>query len=69
MEFGPVKVVGKAPAPLTPEASLRHAAGLRRLWKKACAAQGLVRPRGMVIKGRTWEDADRQLHELLRRGN
>ena len=68
MEYGPVKVVGRKPAPLTPEESLRHAAGLRRLWKKACAARGVTRPRGMVIKGRTWEEADEKLKELLRRG-
>ena len=68
MEYGPVKVVGRPPAPLTPQESLRQAAGLRRLWKQACAAQGLERPRGMVIKGRTWEEADEKLNALLRRG-
>jgi hypothetical protein len=68
MEYGPVKVVGREAAPLTPEESLRQAARLRRLWKKACAAQGSIRPRGVVIKGRTWEEADAKLKELLSRG-
>ena len=68
MEYGPVKIVGKRPVPLTPEESLRQAARLRRLWKKACAVQGISRPRGIGIQGRTWEEAEAKLKEILGRG-
>lgn len=68
MEYGPIKIVGRMAVPLTPEESLRQAGRLRRLWKKVCAAQGSCRPRGMVIKGRTWEEADAKLKEILSRG-
>ncbi len=68
MKTDAVKVVGERKAPLSPAESLRHAASLRRIWKKACAAQGITRPRGVIIKGRTWEEAESKYDELTRRG-